>query len=382
MTNVDKRKMFMINTAYLLLVSLIVVAVFKFTFAYLMPFVVGFIIASLSRPIVKKLDDIFGENKIVSILVNVAFYIIVAILVTWIVFRSIALIQYYIPLFEKFFTNTLIPMIDALLTWFEGVVQSLDPKLSGYVDKTIPEIIAWLEQAVELFSRHALNWITKFISSTPSIFVSILLSVISSFFFSVDYQNVVNSMLGVLPEKGKQLVLDIKNIFSIVVGKYLVAYMKLMFLTFVELSIGFSLLRMNNAILLAAIISVVDILPVLGTGTILIPWTLYEFILGDPGMGLGILTIYIIVTVIRNILEPKVIGKQIGLHPLLTLVSITVGVKLFGFLGLFALPICVTIFKTLQDEGKISLRAYFEGESGIRHEKEVNIEIETSSKES
>ena len=98
--------------------------------------------------------------------------------------------------------------------------------------------------------------------------------------------------------------------------KFARAYAILLGLTFVELSIGLSLLGIKNAILIALGTAVVDILPVLGTGTILIPWALYQLFSGSVGQGIGLLAIYGIITVVRQALEPRVVGRQIGLYPL------------------------------------------------------------------
>ena len=111
-----------------------------------------------------------------------------------------------------------------------------------------------------------------------------------------------------------------------------------------ELFVGLLLLRVPYAFLLALLIAVVDILPVLGTGTIVIPWGIITLILGNFPLGIGLLILYAIITVVRQSLEPRVVGHQIGLHPLITLISMFVGVSLFGFLGLFGLPIAVTVF--------------------------------------
>jgi sporulation integral membrane protein YtvI len=132
-----------------------------------------------------------------------------------------------------------------------------------------------------------------------------------------------------------------------VLFKFAKAYALLLGLTFVELSIGLALLRVHYAILWAALIALVDILPVLGTGTVLIPWAVVNLILGNYPLGVGLLVLYGIITVVRQSLEPRVVGKQIGLYPLVTLVCMFLGSYLFGFVGLFALPIAVTVLVQL-----------------------------------
>lgn len=365
MSNVEKRKNFLINLMYLGVILFMFFLGVKFTLKNLMPFVIGFLIATILKPLVRKLDTMFKPNKIVSILVNIAFYIVVALLITWAVFGGVAFVQRNIPVMERYLNNTVLPMINELLIYFEQFTDSLDPDVTAIINNVINDLMNNLKGLIESFSKFTLALITGVLSSAPKIMISILLTVISSFFFSLDYQLVIDSFVKLLPDKFQILMDDVRVIFSELIGKYFIAYGKLILLTFVELSIGFLLLGIDSPFVLAAVISVVDILPVLGTGTILIPWALYELVLGTPTLGLGIVVIYAIITVIRNVLEPKLVGAEIGLHPLMTLVSIYIGLTLFGFVGLFVVPISVTILKRLIDEGTLSIKAFFDGESII-----------------
>ena len=126
-------------------------------------------------------------------------------------------------------------------------------------------------------------------------------------------------------------------------------------ITFIELSIGLSIVRVENAITIALLIACVDILPVLGTGGIVIPWIFIELFKGNIPLAIGLTIIYVTITVVRNIIEPKIVGQQVGLHPIIMLVCIFIGARLFGFLGIFALPIMVIILKNLNDTGKIKI---------------------------
>ena len=114
-------------------------------------------------------------------------------------------------------------------------------------------------------------------------------------------------------------------------------------LTVAELTIGFFLLKIKYAPLLALAIAIVDLLPVLGTGAVLIPWGIIWLLIGKIPLGISILVLYAIITVVRNFAEPKIIGGQIGIHPLFTLIAMFVGIKFFGVLGVFILPISLIV---------------------------------------
>lgn len=132
-------------------------------------------------------------------------------------------------------------------------------------------------------------------------------------------------------------------------------YILLMLITFTELTIGLLLIGQSNAILLAAIICVIDILPVLGTGAVVIPWALISLFTGNILKAIGLILMYIVITIIRNFLEPKVIGNQVGLHPLITLLSMFCGLRLLGFVGLFGFPLTLIVLNDLYKRGKLNL---------------------------
>src|SRR5699024_9383370 len=120
---------------------------------------------------------------------------------------------------------------------------------------------------------------------------------------------------------------------------------------FVELAIGLSIIGVDRAVLIALGIAVFDILPVLGTGGIMLPWAAIRALAGDYRMAISLFVVYLIITVIRNIIEPKIVGQQIGLHPVVTLISMFVGLQLFGAVGLFGLPITLSLLRNLNDNG-------------------------------
>ena len=120
-----------------------------------------------------------------------------------------------------------------------------------------------------------------------------------------------------------------------------------------ELFIGFLIIGVSDAAGIAALIAVFDILPIVGSGLILAPWAIVCFIQGKVALGIGLAILWAIVIVARQITEPKIVGKQVGLHPLATLICLWVGLKLGGGLGMFALPISLLIILELKAEGLI-----------------------------
>ena len=237
----------------------------------------------------------------------------------------------------------------------EELLAKLDPSLMSALQELQSQLLNMLWQLVSSLSVVLVGGVsiaTSFATSLPGFLIRLLLMVISTFFIAVDYQKIVRFCLGCLQGSTRNLVLQVK---AYVVGTLFVcirSYALIMSITFVELSVGLTLIGVNRAILVALLIAIFDILPVLGTGGIMIPWVILS---GDLPHAFALLVLYVIITVIRNIIEPRIVGAQIGLHPVLTLMSMFVGNHLFGIVGLFGLPILLSLLRYLNDNGTISL---------------------------
>lgn len=171
----------------------------------------------------------------------------------------------------------------------------------------------------------------------------------------MDFDAFSSFLLRQFPPKGWEILVTVKQYFVNTLFVVIRSYALIMTITFVELSIGLTIIGIPNSVLIALCIAVFDILPVLGTGGIMIPWTIIAFIQGDIQRAIGLLIIYVVVTIIRNILEPKIVGSQLGLYPVVTLMSMYVGTCLLGVVGLFGFPITLSLIKNLNDKGVIKI---------------------------
>lgn len=352
---VEKKRAFIINFVYALIIIVCTYLVLRFSVNYLMPFIIGFIIAFVLKPVIAVLTRLFGKRKWTSLVVIIVFYMLLGTLLIWLFFALLSTVKTFVDVVPDLYVDTMKPAIEEITIWFTKSVKQIDSGIAEFLTQFLSTAVSAIEGFLRSFSAATLSFLTGFISSVPSILIAILISIISSFFFTLDYEKIVNTMMMVIPEKQRSLVNDAKTTLIRVIGRYLRAYGLLMSLTFVQLSIAFLFLGISNPIGLAIMIASVDILPVLGTGSVMIPWSLWQIAVGDRTLGIALVVVYIIITINRNILEPKIVGDQIGLHPLVTLMCIYLGVKLFGFVGLLGLPIVVTLVKSLHDEGKIQI---------------------------
>lgn len=212
-----------------------------------------------------------------------------------------------------------------------------------------------LGQQVTGLSVKVMGVLSGMASSLPAFFIRLVLMIIASFFIAMDYDALTGFCMDQMSGRTKKIFLQIKEY---VVGTLFVcirSYALIMSITFVELAVGLTLIGVEYSVVIALFIAVFDILPVLGTGGIMIPWVILEAFRGDLALAVRSLIVYVAITVIRNILEPKIVGSQIGLHPVVTLASMFLGAQLFGVIGLFGFPIGLSLLRHLNDTGTVQL---------------------------
>ena len=195
----------------------------------------------------------------------------------------------------------------------------------------------------------------------PWFLTAVLVSIIACFFITADYDNVVGMIKRNVSEKTEYALVKTKNLFSNVLGQMIKSYTTIIFITFAEVAIGLNLLQLfgiykgSHIVVISILIALLDILPVFGTGTVLIPWSIYSFIMGDVPFAIGLIVLYVMISIIRQVIEPHLVAMNVGVHPTLTLAGMYIGIQLFGIIGLFALPITLVLLKTLNSEGIIRL---------------------------
>ena len=355
----EKKKKFIVDVAYLALVLALGYLALKYALPLLMPFVLAFLIAYVLRRPIRFLSRALHVPKgLVAVLLVVLTYGLIGLLLALAGIRLTATITSLVQQIPSLYSRYILPDLTELFTWLEELLSRLDPSLMSTLQELQSQLLNMLGQLVSGLSGLLLGGVslaTSLATSLPGFLIRVLLMVISTFFIAIDYEKIVRFCLGCLHGNTRKVVLQIK---AYVVGTLFVcirSYALIMSITFVELSIGLSIIRVERAMLVALLIAIFDILPVLGTGGIMIPWAILTALGGDVPRAMALLAVYVIITVIRNIIEPRIVGAQIGLHPVLTLLSMFVGNHLFGIVGLFGLPILLSLLRYLNDTGTISL---------------------------
>lgn len=180
----------------------------------------------------------------------------------------------------------------------------------------------------------------------PSLLICTFVAFFTAFFLLKENETVFSFFKMFFGEKVLKWFLRIKTTFFVVFKKYIKAQLIITGIIFCVLLCGFLILKTKYALLFAFLIALVDSVPLFGTGTVLIPWAIYEFLTENSLMGWGLIGIYGAALLTRQLCEPKIVGKNLGIHPLLSILSIYLGLKIFGVLGLFFGPLCTIFIKT------------------------------------
>ena len=372
MTGIEKKRNFIINTVYAVIVLILFYLFFKYAFGTLLPLICAIVVAmALQKPvnfICKKTPLKKGIVSAISVLFS--FFVIIAILVLgvfWLGSELKGFFKYILVQFEDI--PALIVSIKAylanILAFLPEKVEAtamafINEKLDSFVNSSGGSSLDITSFDFSMLSAPLLGiWNTA--KQIPTTLVSIIVAVVACCFMTSDFDSLKSLILGLFQPESRNKIVRAKRLLIPALGKMVKAYALIITITFAELSFGLFILKLlniyesNYIFIIAALTAIIDIIPVLGTGTVLIPWALYNFISGNYSLAVGLLVIYVCITVIRQVIEPKLVASQLGLPAFLTIVSMFIGSQIFGVIGIFILPITMVMLKLLNDEGIIKI---------------------------
>lgn len=352
----EKRKIFLVNFAYFAVYIAIAYVILRYGFKYVAPFAIAFIVAFLlKRPIAFLSRKLKIPRKPVALLTVLVFYLTVGTLITLLGIKLVGGIVGLMGRLPMLYETYGAPYLAQVMANLEAILYQLDDGLVAAINSLGTQMLSALGSMISKISSSAISFASNFATSLPGFFINVVLMIISSFFIAGDYEKLTGFCINQLSDNAKKIFIQIKEYVVGTLWVCIRSYAIIMTITFTELSIGLSILKINHAVPLALCIAIFDILPVLGTGGIMIPWVVLTAIRGNFGLALGLLAVYVIITIIRNIIEPKIVGSQLGLHPVVTLASMYAGVRLLGGIGLFGFPIGLSLLCYLNDHGVINV---------------------------
>ena len=371
---VAKRRDFLIDLVYVMAIIGLVYVFFKYCFVIAAPFLLSFFFAViLQRPLgwldKKTKNKMHSFWSIVLVLLCVAIILgpVISIIAT--LFREIGNVISFLGEQLNDLPTFLVTLQNEILKAIKFLPDSIYTSVSENITQFFGNLINDFDvsklginmSSITSGLSNGISGVYSVVKNIPSILIGVVIGIIAWILFTKDYKKVVKFIKLQLPDKHKNLLSETKKIFSSTILKMCRAYGLIMFITFCENFLGLTILNLigvmkNSYVFVIAIcIAVFDILPVAGSGGILIPWSLIALVSGNVGQCVGLLILYAVITVIRQYIEPKIVGDSLGVNPLVTLAGLYFGLKLFGFMGMFIVPICVMTLKAFNDAGRIHL---------------------------
>ncbi|MBE6629448.1 MAG: sporulation integral membrane protein YtvI [Ruminococcaceae bacterium] len=326
-------------------------------FGLLLPFLLAFLLAVLTRPLIIRFARRTGcPPRVGAMLVTLAVLVVLGLLCYFLCHRLLLEVQRLIQfLIDDIGDEN--GKVAHLIAFFRGIGERL-PLLSELHEVELirdligdPQeyLIAQLQNALSRMASELAGAAGELLRRLPGVLLFLLVTVIACFYFAVEYETMTVAIKRCFPQKIAEKLPEWKRRALAVGRRCLKAYFWLFLLTLGELTLGFLLLRVEYPFLLALLAAALDILPVFGVGTVLLPWALFCLLTGGILRGVGILVLYAVITVVRQIAEPHFVGKSIGLHPILMLIAFYVGIRLFGVAGILLGPLCAFVIKAIFD---------------------------------
>ena len=337
-----KKLEFLVTVAYFGTIVLIAVLAFRYLLPVVLPFLLGFAVASVFNPLISALSRL-RRRWFAAAFVIIPFWGVLLFLVckgAFLIYEeAVALLALIGETDLCAFAESLdLPFLgDSVEQWFSQSADAVLPALTEVVKTALMKLI-------------------DFLLKIPNAFLFCFATVVSSLLLSVSYPKIEPFFLRQMSARLQTEYYDVKAFLQEKILKIFRALGIMFLLDSVILLVGLLILRIPYPLLLAVLLALLDLLPYVGTSTVLVPWGLFRWLLcSDPHTGIGLLILAGVIVVVREISEPRIVGKNIGLSAFATLFSIYVGVKLCGFFGLFLFPLLFLFLKEWNDSGRLPL---------------------------
>lgn len=311
---------------------------------FFMPFVIGWIIALIANPLVRML-----ESRMKMVRKHSSALIVIGVLAAVIGLSYFLISRLFYQAWD--FAKEL-PELYAMVSEeirnifvrFDDIFRMLPENVQTSWQEFVGNVGQTMSFLVEKIASPTVEAAGNVAMRIPSLLVNVVVTILSSYFFIAEKDKIVEFWERHLSQKGNQYYLHLKEDVKRLVGVYFMAQFKIMFVVGTMLLIGFLLLGVNYAFLLAFLVSMLDFLPLFGTGTVLIPWALLNLLSGNYALAAGLAILYVLTQVVRQVIQPKIVGDSMGLPPLWTLIFLYIGFKVHGISGMIlAVPIGIIV---------------------------------------
>ena len=307
----------------------------RYVFAAVLPFMLAWLAALASeRPARYLSGKVRVPKRVLRLLVAAAVtFVAVALLL---LFGRLVIGQLWSLLSGLGEGDSLGKIISGLSEQMLGIFGRLE--LPGELEESIRDALSGVVGSVLSSLGSAL---TGVVSRIPGIFLFVTVTLIAVIYFALDLERVNSAVKGILPSRVTELLSRMKRGALTLAGKYLRSYFLIMLITFGVMLSGLFVLGVEYAFICALMLALLDLLPVIGVGTALVPASVFCFVSGNRTLAIGLLVLFAVNEVIRQLAEPRILGKNLGVHPLATLAAVYAGYSFFGLAGILLLPLLV-----------------------------------------
>lgn len=329
-----------VNLFVALLTIVLLCIVLPRVIVFFMPFVIGWIISLIANPLVRllerKLKLVRKHGSMITIIGVLAAVILIGYFAgAKLVSEAVNLIESIPQMYENSkedfeeIGNNLQVFYDRLPSDVQTSISKISEELSGYIGS-----------AVQAIGEPTFEAAGNFAKNVPGTLIGIIMCIISAYFFTADRDNIVEMMRKVVPEGVWKRCSDVVSDLKHVVGGYFKAQFKIMVVVYIILIVGLLILKVDYVLLVGLLIAFLDALPFFGTGTVLGPWAILKILSGDYAMAVGLIILYLVTQLVRQLIQPKIVGDSIGMNPLAALFFMFLGYKFSSIIGMIvAVPI-------------------------------------------
>lgn len=334
--------------------------------SFFMPFVIGLIIALAAAPLVRFLERrVKLMRRFTSMAIIVGALALIVFLI-WLVLSN--LIREGIQ-----FVQDAPAILDAMGEELRNTVEKLQQMMKLLPDNVQQSIFDGMDNMGNTVSESISSLYSPTVEIAgnvarriPGILVSTIVTLMSAYFFLADYDKIIDAAKKTMPDIFMKTMTFIRKKSGEIVGSYFLAQFRIMFVIAAVLAVGLTIAGVSYSGLVAVLIAILDFLPIFGTGTVLIPWAVIKLLNGAYGAAVFLLALYGLTQLIRQLIQPKLIGDTMGMNPLLTLLFLYIGYRLGGFTGMIlAVPIGMIMLEVIRMGAYDSL---IDGVQALYHE--------------
>ena len=305
----------------------------------LMPFVAALILAWMLNPAIRFLQKKLGwKRNVLSLVLVLVCIFVLGVLAAGLVYSLVSQVISFLQNWQPLWADTMYAL-DSITGALEEFLKPLPGETYAQLSALLERAVGWLGDVVPQLLTRAAGSVGNVAMSLPAWTIGFVIFLMASYFISADYPHLRFKLTRSIPKEFRGFFSDVKRVAVDAFGGYVKAELILSGVIFVILLVGFLVMGEPYALLLAFILGVMDFIPIIGSGTAMVPWAVIDVALGNYQHAVGLMVVWGIIAVFRRVAEPKVVGDQTGLSPIASLVSIYVGMRLGGVLGMIMGPV-------------------------------------------